>query len=158
MNTEQPTPAPEPACIFCDICEERLPASIVHRDQRWLVFLDIHPLREGHALIIPRTHLAHLNQLDDDGRSDLMRLAARVMAAQEKAGFAVKGGNLLLNDGVAANQHVPHLHLHCIPRKGGDTFAFGARLLARTFGIFGRKTARERLDEMARTLSRHLQG
>lgn len=121
------------------------------------MFLDIHPLREGHALIIPRTHLAHLNQLDDDGQSDLMRLAARVMAAQEQAGFAVKGGNLLLNYGVAANQHVPHLHLHCIPRKGGDGIAFGTRLLSRTFGIFGRKTARKRLNEMARTLSQHLQ-
>ena len=157
MNTESSTPTPKPACIFCDICEERLSASIIYRDERWLVFLDIHPIREGHALIIPRTHLGHLNQLDEDAQSDLMRLAARVMAAQEKAGFAVKGGNLLLNDGVAANQHVPHLHLHCIPRKAGDQIAFGTRLLSRTFGIFGRKTARSRLDEIGRLLSQHLQ-
>lgn len=149
-------PTPKPACIFCEICEERLPASIVHRDERWLVFMDIHPIRQGHALIVPRTHLAHLNQLADDARSELMRLAARVMAAQEKAGFAAKGGNLLLNDGVAANQHVPHLHLHCIPRKDGDQFAFGTRLLSRTLGIFGRKTDQQRLDEIARTLSQHL--
>lgn len=147
----------KPACIFCDICEERLSASIVYRDERWLVFMDIHPIRQGHALIIPRTHLAHLNQLDDDARSGLMRLAARVMAAQEKAGFSVDGGNLLLNDGVAANQHVPHLHLHCIPRKRGDQLAFGTRLLSRTFGLFGRKTARQQLDSMAGALAKHLQ-
>lgn len=150
-------PTVKPACIFCDICEERLPASIVHRDERWLVFMDIHPIRQGHALIVPRTHLAHLNQLDDDARSGLMRLAASVMTAQEKAGFAAEGGNLLLNDGVAANQHVPHLHLHCIPRKRGDLIAFGMRLLARTFGLFGRKTDRQRLDSMAATLAQHLQ-
>ncbi|NOT88971.1 MAG: HIT family protein [Lysobacter sp.] len=149
-------PTPKPACIFCDICEERLSASIVHRDERWLVFMDIHPIRQGHALIVPRTHLAHLDQLDDDARSGLMRLAARVMAAQEKAGYAAKGGNLLLNDGVAANQHVPHLHLHCIPRKSGDQIGFGTRLLSRTFGIFGRRTDRRQLDEIARSLSRHL--
>lgn len=151
------TPTENSACIFCDICEDRLSASIVHRDERWLVFLDIHPIREGHALIVPTTHVAQLNQLEDDARSELMRLAARVMAAQEKAGFSAKGGNLLLNDGVAANQHVPHLHLHCIPRKGGDQIAFGTRLLSRTFGIFGRKTDRQRLDGIARTLSQHLQ-
>lgn len=147
----------KPVCIFCDICEERLSASIVYRDQRWLVFMDIHPIRQGHALIVPRAHIAHLNQLDDEARSGLMRLAARVMDAQEKAGFSAKGGNLLLNDGVAANQHVPHLHLHCIPRKRGDQLAFGTRLLSRTFGLFGRKADRHELDSMAAVLAKHLQ-
>lgn len=141
-----------PRCIFCEIAADRLPASIVHRDADWLVAMDIHPIRAGHALIVPARHVARLGELEPGARHRLFALADAVLHAQEAEGLAAGGGNLLLNDGIAANQHIPHLHLHCIPRRRGDTVAFGLRLLARTAGLFGRPAERDRLDATARAL------
>ena len=144
------TPRP---CIFCAIAAGQLPASIVHQDSDWLVVMDIHPIRPGHALIIPRQHTARISELQDGARQRLFALADAVLRAQEALGLAEGGGNLLLNDGIAANQHIPHLHLHCIPRRRGDTAAFGMRLLARTFGLFGRQADRAALDRDADALA-----
>lgn len=143
-------------CIFCGIASGRLPASVVHSDADWLVVMDIHPIRTGHALIIPRRHEARLAALAVSERERLFVLADAVVRAQEAAGYAEGGSNLLLNDGVAANQHIPHLHLHCIPRRRGDTVGFGLRLLARTFGLFGRSVDRGELDRSAQAIAAHL--
>lgn len=145
--------AVNPRCIFCEIEADRLACSVAYRDERWLAFMDVHPIREGHVLIVPRRHLGRMSALHEDERADLIRLANRVLAAQEALGFSDDGANLLLNDGMAANQHVPHLHLHCIPRKPGDQAGFGSRLLMRTFGLFGRQANRARLDEIAAMLA-----
>jgi histidine triad (HIT) family protein len=153
MNVETTTQA---HCIFCDIVGGKLPASVVHEDPHWIAVMDIHPIREGHVLIIPRSHVARIAQLDVPAQQRLFALADGVLRAQESAGHAVGGGNLLLNDGIAANQHIPHLHLHCIPRRRGDTAGFGLRLLARTVGLFGLKTDRARLDAISHTLASHL--
>lgn len=143
-------------CIFCGIASGRLPASVVYQDADWLAVMDIHPIRAGHVLIIPRRHVGRLAELDQTSRARLFVLADAIVRAQEAAGFAVGGSNLLLNDGVAANQHIPHLHLHCIPRRRGDTVGFGLRLLARTFGLFGRSIARSELDAVAAAIAQRL--
>lgn len=145
-------------CIFCGIAHGRLPASIVHRDAHWLAVMDIHPIRTGHVLIVPTRHVARIAELEPDAQRRLFALADAVLRAQEAEGLAAGGGNLLLNDGIAANQHIPHLHLHCIPRRRGDTVAFGLRLLARTAGLFGRAAERTRLDATARALAVRLSG
>lgn len=144
-------------CIFCAIANRALPASVVHEDAEWMVVMDIHPIREGHVLIVPKRHIARIAELDPSAQRTLFSLAERMLRAQDASGHAVDGGNLLLNDGIAANQHIPHLHLHCIPRKRGDMLGFGMRLLARTFGLFGRKTDRAALDATARALAIHFQ-
>jgi len=143
-------------CIFCGIADGRLPASVVYEDAEWLAVMDIHPIRSGHVLVLPRRHVGRLAPLGGHSRQGLIALADAVLRAQEAAGYASGGGNLLLNDGIAANQHIPHLHLHCIPRRRGDTAGFGLRLLARTLGVFGRAHARNGLDAIARTLAGHL--
>ncbi|MFC4727653.1 HIT family protein [Coralloluteibacterium thermophilus] len=140
-------------CIFCGIAEGRLPASIVHRDAHWLAVMDIHPIRAGHVLILPKRHVGRIAELEPAAQRRLFALADAVLRAQEAEGLAAGGGNLLLNDGVAANQHIPHLHLHCIPRRRGDTAAFGLRLLARTVGLFGPRAERARLDALAGALA-----
>ena len=143
-------------CIFCGITSGRLPASVVYRDANWLAVMDIHPIREAHVLILPQRHVARLHELDRVSQTRLFALADAIVRAQEASGFAVGGSTLLLNDGVAANQHIPHLHLHCIPRQRGDTVGFGLRLLARTVGLFGRRADRATLDATATTLASHL--
>lgn len=139
-------------CIFCRIGAGDLPASLVHQDENWLVLMDIHPVRAGHVLVVPRAHRPHLAQFDADTRSALIAWADRIVRAQQAAGFASGGANLLLNDGVAGDQHVPHLHLHCIPRSRGDRLRVVGGLVQRMFGMFGRAAPRARLDRQAADL------
>lgn len=147
---------PHAGCIFCAIVAGDLPSSVVHEDAHWMAVMDIHPIRSGHVLIVPKRHVGRIAELDPSAQQRLFAMADAVMRAQEASGHAVGGGNLLLNDGIAANQHIPHLHLHCIPRKRGDMAGFGLRLLARTFGLFGRQANREALDGIARALAAHM--
>lgn len=144
------------ACPFCRIIAGQLPASVVHREEHWLVLMDIHPLRPGHVLIIPRQHAGHLHQFDPARQQRLFVLADAVLRAQQQVDPTVAGANLLLNDGSAANQHIPHLHLHCIPRRHRDSLGFALGLLARTAGIFGIARKRSRLDAQAEHLRRVL--
>lgn len=140
------------ACPFCRIIAGQLPASVVHREEHWLVLMDIHPLRPGHVLIIPRQHAGHLHQFDPARQQRLFVLADAVLRAQQQVDPTVAGANLLLNDGSAANQHIPHLHLHCIPRRHRDSLGFALGLLSRTAGIFGIARKRSRLDAQAEHL------
>lgn len=129
-------------CVFCAITEGRLPAHLIHQDEHFLVLLDIHPLRPGHLLIVSRAHAPYLSELPVAARDRLLILADGLCRVQRAAGFGGRGINLLLNDGPDANQHVPHLHLHLIPRRSGDVPALLWRILTRFLPL-----PRTRLDE-----------
>ena len=125
-------------CVFCAIAGGREPAHRLFEDEHFIVLLDIFPLRPAHVLIVAREHAPHLSDLSTGARDALLALAERIGRALRRAGFGVEGINLLLNDGVAANQHVAHLHLHLIPRRRGDL----PRLLWRALTRFRRSVAR----------------
>lgn len=130
-----------------------MPASLVWEDDQCLAFMDIFPLHEGHVLVVPRQHAALLNQVPDSLRDHLFRVACRVIAAQRAAGLHADGANLVVNDGKPANQHVPHVHIHLIPRDGGDITAVGWRALTRFLNPALRTEAhRQRLDALAARL------
>ena len=98
-----------------------MPAHLLHEDEHLLVLLDIFPLRPAHVLIVSREHAPLLGDLSVPARDALLALAARVAKALYGCPeLGVQGINLLLNDGPVANQHVPHLHLHLLPRRRGD--------------------------------------
>jgi histidine triad (HIT) family protein len=106
-------------CIFCRILAGELPAERIEEDERTLTFMDINPATRGHALVIPRTHVADLHEI---GREDLTACA---LAAQRQAGRALDrlqadGVNLLNAAGAVAWQTVFHFHIHVIPRYTGD--------------------------------------
>lgn len=136
-------------CIFCEIAAGTLPASVIYEDEQAMVILDLFPVREGHALVIPRQHAPLVEQLEPELINHMMDLARRTITAQKVAGLAVKGHNLVINDGKAANQHVPHVHLHVIPRRGGDTLAMMLGWATRMMNIFGLAARRDRLDRLA---------
>ena len=136
-------------CIFCQIIEGDAPASIVYQDELAMVILDLFPVREGHALVIPRQHATYVEELDDGVARHIFSLARRTILAQKAAGLEPDGHNLIINDGPAANQHVPHVHLHVVPRRKGDTLAVAATWGTRMMNIFGREKRRQRLDELA---------
>lgn len=102
-------------CPFCDIDDARL----VHADAHAFVIRDGFPISPGHTLVIPRRHMGSLFEASADERSSMLtlldRARDRLVAELSPAGF-----NIGINDGPAAGQTVPHLHIHLIPRFDGD--------------------------------------
>lgn len=105
--------------IFEKIAQGALPASMVYRDDKAMAFMDIHPVSPGHTLICPLNGVSRLDQLDDDVRAHLWELARKVAKAQREA-LGSQAQHFLVNDGAEANQTVPHVHIHVIPRYKGD--------------------------------------
>jgi histidine triad (HIT) family protein len=134
-------------CIFCEIVAGRAAASPLLSDERFLSFLDIYPASPGHALAIPRRHVVEVGELGDEA-GDLFAFATRVAAAL-RATLGCAGVNFLLNDGRAANQTVPHAHVHVLPRRGRDLAAVAGRLLLRPLQPVLRPAPRAELDRLA---------
>jgi len=101
-------------CIFCRIIDKTAPSDIIYEDEEFIVIRDIHPLTPLHLLVIPRRHLASLDELDESDPAYAGRLiftARRV--AREQVGL--RGGyRLVINTGETAGQSVFHLHLHIL--------------------------------------------
>lgn len=108
-------------CLFCKIIAEEIPAEIVYESADAIAFRDINPQAPTHVLIVPRRHIATINELensDTDAVGQLF-LAARDIARQE--GFADDGYRVTMNCNGAAGQTVFHIHLHLL---GGRNFAW----------------------------------
>jgi histidine triad (HIT) family protein len=143
-------------CLFCRIVEGLEPASVVERTPSTLTFLDLYGVREGHALVVPIRHAVRLDELASAERRALFDAVARVQFAQRAAGLRADGYTLLVNDGPAAGQHVPHVHVHVVPRGRGDTFAVIGRFALATLNYFGRPRPRPALDAIAARLHAQL--
>ena len=102
-------------CAFCTLPESR----VIDSSQHGLVIRDGYPISTGHALIIPRRHTGSFFDLSAEERIDLLTLLDRTKAVAD-AEFSPDGYNIGVNDGAAAGQTVPHLHIHLIPRYNGD--------------------------------------
>lgn len=139
-------------CIFCGIVQGQQSASIVHEDETCSAFMDIHPLGRGHVLIIPRQHATQITELAPETATHLFNLAERILRAQRALGWGVRGSHILLNDGPEANQMVPHVHIHVVPRKRPDAIGTLVRLALHLTGLFGRAEKRRILDEQASAL------
>ena len=102
-------------CPFCQLDA----ACIVFSDDVTLVIRDAFPVSPGHTLIIPRRHVGSFFQLTAPERESMFELVAQ---AKVELGDTLQpdGFNIGINDGAAAGQTVPHLHLHLIPRYWGD--------------------------------------
>ena len=105
----------EAACPFCDPPADRL----FHRGRLVLGLWDRFPVSPGHALIIPRRHVASWFEATDVERLELMAVVADARAAIERM-HQPAGYNLGVNIGHAAGQTIFHLHVHVIPRYHGD--------------------------------------
>ncbi|MCY1294945.1 Protein hit [compost metagenome] len=143
-------------CVFCAIGSGRLPAHLLFEDEHFQVILDIYPLRPAHVLVVSREHAPYLSDLSAAARDRLLVLTERLGRVLRTCGHGVGGINLLVNDGPLANQHVPHLHLHLIPRRRGDLPALLWRTLTR-FLPLGRNAIQARLAREAEQLRNALQ-
>jgi histidine triad (HIT) family protein len=107
-------------CIFCEIIAGLSPANFIYEDGLCFVFMDIHPVNPGHALVVPRQHAVLLSELDAASVGHLLKVAKQVDTALRHSGLRCEGVNLFLADGRPAGQEVMHVHLHVIPRFDGD--------------------------------------
>lgn len=101
-------------CLFCRIAAGELPTPRLFEDADCLAFRDLHPQAPSHLLVIPRRHLASVNDLEagDEPLVGHLVTVARQLAARE--GCAERGYRLVLNCGAEAGQTVFHLHLHLL--------------------------------------------
>ena len=120
-------PGDSDACVFCDIIARRTEASVVQEDEHVVAFMDIEPVTTGHVLVVPRVHVASLEDLDEDVCARVFRAGHRLARALRRSGLPCEGVNMFLADGEAAFQEVFHVHLHVFPRTAGDGFTIDAR-------------------------------
>ncbi|MEJ2060096.1 MAG: histidine triad nucleotide-binding protein [Gammaproteobacteria bacterium] len=101
-------------CIFCKIANGEIPAKIAYENDDLLAFHDLNPQAPLHVLVIPRRHIATINDLtpDDAEMVGKLYLAAKEIAAE--AGFGERGYRTVMNCNAEAGQSVYHLHLHVL--------------------------------------------
>lgn len=108
-------------CIFCKVARGKLPAYILHKDDRVVAFHDINPQAPVHVLVVPVKHIPDIETAAEEGSdivAHMLQVAARVASDLR---FAKNGYRLVLNNGAGAGQIVPHLHLHVL---SGRRFAW----------------------------------
>jgi histidine triad (HIT) family protein len=100
-------------CIFCRIASGEIAAEVVVSDERFVAFRDLHPLAPVHVLVIPRRHVASLDELDELGE-DAVALLPFIAETARREGVAGSGYRLITNTGPDAGQEVMHLHWHIV--------------------------------------------
>lgn len=120
-------------CVFCEIIERKIPASIVYEDDQLVVFMDNFPITPGHVLIACKQHYSGIAETPNEVLSNLMQMVVKVEAAIWKSGITCEGTNILHSNGDAAGQDVFHTHFHVVPRYENDGFeiAYGTKAKSR---------------------------
>jgi len=102
-------------CIFCKIVQKIIPNAIVYENEKFLVFMDKYPINHGHSLVVPKQHYNTIldmpTQLVGEMYALVPQLAKAIITVIDSDGF-----NINQNNGKSANQIVPHVHVHIVPR------------------------------------------
>src|SRR6476619_3486050 len=99
-------------CLFCKIIDRDIPASIVYEDDRVLAFNDINPQAPTHVLVVPKRHIATLNDLTPDDDATVGEVVRRGAEIARERGIAASGFRTVFNTNKEAGQTVFHIHLH----------------------------------------------
>ncbi len=100
--------------VFGKILRGEIPAEIVHDDVHCIAFRDIAPQAPQHLLVIPKRHIASLNEAKEEDRTLLGHLLFVAAELARRFGFAESGYRVVVNTGPDAGQEVRHLHLHVL--------------------------------------------
>ena len=109
------------SCLFCRIVAGEIPAVRVYEDDDLVAFADVNPAAPMHVLIVPRAHIATLNDLRPEHDALVGSMQRRAAAIASERGFAASGYRTVFNCNAAAGQSVFHLHLHVL---GGRSLAW----------------------------------
>jgi ATP adenylyltransferase len=113
----------EDECIFCSkpAADDDEANLIVHRGERCFVILNLFPYTNGHLMVAPYEHIAALQDLDPETVAEMMALAQSAMRRLEEV-YSPHGYNVGFNQGrIAGAGFENHIHMHVVPRWGGDT-------------------------------------
>lgn len=133
-------------CIFCEIAKKNIPAKIVYESDRVIAFLDINPLTVGHTLVVPKLHVPSIFETDETINREIFETAQKI-SLKMKERIQADGVNLLHASGKAAEQSIPHFHLHVVPRREGDGLNLNEWWLRRT-----KKMDDSELNEIAKLI------
>ncbi len=103
-------------CIFCKIIQKEIPSYIVYEDEVVIAFLDISQVTPGHTLVLPKKHVPNIMEYDEELASEVFKRIPKIAKAITASNPAIKGVNILNNNGEVAFQSVFHSHIHIIPR------------------------------------------
>ncbi len=102
-------------CIFCEIVQGKKDGYFIYEDENYVAFLDIYPIDTGHSLVMPREHFEKITDMTAEKVGELFskipKIAKAVIEATKADAFS-----MAQNNGRAAKQIVPHVHIHIIPR------------------------------------------
>jgi histidine triad (HIT) family protein len=113
-------------CIFCRVIEGTADSYVVYQDQEFIAILDKYPISLGHTLVLPKKHSERVNEMS---QKEFCAMYARVHGLNRliTSRLGASASHISINDGAAANQLIPHIHVHIIPRKLNDSAGFTAR-------------------------------
>ncbi len=102
-------------CLFCNIISKKQDAHVIFEDDTHIAIMDKYPIQKGHSLVMPKDHHEKVVDMSDDAVGKLFSkvpaIARGIIAATGADGF-----NIGQNNGRSANQIIPHVHVHIIPR------------------------------------------
>ena len=101
-------------CLFCKIISREIPGSIVYEDDRIVALNDINPQAPTHVLVLPKRHIASLNDLQPGDEQIVGDLVRRAVAIADERGIAARGFRTVFNTNRDGGQTVSHIHLHLL--------------------------------------------
>ena len=110
-------------CIFCSYpkMEDSVENLIVHRGSSAFVILNRYPYTSGHAMVVPYQHVASIEELSLEERAEVMEMVNETLVVLRRV-YQPEGFNVGINMGSAAGAGIAeHVHVHIVPRWGGDT-------------------------------------
>lgn len=111
------------ATVFEMIINGEIPSKMLYEDDLCLVILDINPVRKGHALVISKAVYPTIDECPIEVLNHMFSIVKKVNLKLEEK-LDCDGTNILINNGKASGQEVPHLHIHVIPRYDNDGQSF----------------------------------
>ncbi len=115
------------SCIFCAIVNKNREAAYVYEDDNFIAIMDKYPITIGHTLVMPKTHYQTILDMPINEVAILHALVVNIAKAVIK-GIDAGGFSIGQNNGEVANQLVPHVHVHIVPRYNNDKPKLSSRL------------------------------
>ncbi len=103
-------------CIFCKIADGAIPSNKVYEDEKILAFHDLEPQAPVHVLVIPKTHIASVDQIEDGHEQLMGHLMGKIKVIAKELGLE-NGYRVVINCGEDGNQTVGHIHFHILGKR-----------------------------------------
>lgn len=113
--------ASDAQCLFCRIASGAIPAKKLYEDEEVVAFHDITPQAPTHVLVIPRRHIASLDEMSEDDAATIGQTVLRLTKIARELELETDGYRMVVNNGPGAGQTVFHIHFHLL---GGRDFSW----------------------------------